>query len=92
MQTQLTSISAHLCHAGEIVDAIADATVKATPDAHQTLAHIDAAKAFMIAADALYFAAEMIALGLPVDNPELAFWVRAADAKAAEGKAMLCAA
>lgn len=31
MTKPLTSISAHLVHAGEIVDAIAEATVRATP-------------------------------------------------------------
>lgn len=89
MTTQLNSISAHLCHAGGIVDAIAEATVKATPNARAVLAHIDAAKAFVTAADALYEAAERVALGQPVDTPELLFALRAADAKAAEGKAML---
>lgn len=92
MTQQPLTISAHLCHAGEIIDAIAEATVKATPNARVVLAHIDAAKAFVTAADALYEAAERIALGQPVDAPELVFWLRAADAKAAEGRAMLATA
>jgi hypothetical protein len=89
MTHQTLSISAHLCHAGEIIDAIARATVSATPDARQSLAHIDAAKSFILAAEALYEAAERVALGQPVDTPELVFWLRAADAKAAEGRALL---
>ncbi|TGD45050.1 hypothetical protein EEB11_00225 [Pseudotabrizicola sediminis] len=85
MTKQLTSISAHLCHAGEIIDAIAEATVKATPDAPTVLAHIDAAQSFVTAADALYEAAERVALGQPVDTPELLFALRVAGVKAAEG-------
>ena len=89
MTHQPLTISAHLCHAGEIIDAIAEATVRATPDARKVLSHIDAAKAFVTAADALYEVAERVALGQPVDTPELLFALRAADAKAAEGRAML---
>lgn len=85
MTQQLTSISAHLCHAGEIVDAIAEVTVRATPDARKVLPHIDAAKAFVTAADALYEAAERVALGQPVDTPELRFALRVAGVKANEG-------
>ena len=89
MTTQLTSISAHLAHAGEIIDAIAEATVKATPNPHQSLAHIDAAKAFVTAADALYEAAERVALGQPVDSAELRFALQVAGVKASEGIDML---
>lgn len=89
MTTLTTSISAHLCHAGEIIDAIAEGTVRATPDARNDLAHIDAAKSFMTAADALYEAAERIALGEPVGCPELALALRISEVKAAEGRAIL---
>ena len=89
MTTQLTSISAHLAHAGEIIDALAKATVRTTPDAHTALSHIDAAKAFTLAAEALYEAAEMIAAGKAVDHPELVFGLRAAEVKAAEGRGAL---
>ena len=89
MTKPLTSVSAHLVHAGEIVDAIVKATVRATPDARKTLAHIDAAKAFMIAADALYEAAERIAAGEAVGSRDMLFALRVAEAKAAEGRAML---
>lgn len=89
MTTTPTTISGHLAHAGEIIDAIAEATVRATPDARKSLAHIDAAKAFMIAADALYEAAERVAKGQRVDTPEMVFALRVAEAKAAEGRAML---
>lgn len=89
MTITITTISGHLAHAGQIIDAIAEATVRATPDARKTLAHIDAAKPLMDAAGFLFEAAEMIALGKAVDTPELAFWLRAAEAKAAEGRAML---
>lgn len=63
--------------------------MRATPDARRCLAHIDAAKAFMTAADALYEAAERVALGQPVGTPEMVFALRVAEAKAAEGRAML---
>lgn len=89
--TIITTISGHLAHAGEMIDAIAEATVRATPDARKNLAHIDAAKAFMTAADALYEAAERVAMGQPVDTPEMVFALRVAEAKAAEGRAMLVA-
>jgi hypothetical protein len=53
---------------------------------------MDAAKSFILAAEALYEAAERVALGQPVDTPELVFWLRASDAKAAEGRALLAGA
>ena len=95
MTTSTTTISGHLAHAGEIIDAIAEATVRAThqslgaTDARKTLAHIDAAKPLMDAAGFLFEAAERVAMGQPVDTPEMVFCLRAADAKAAEGRAML---
>lgn len=89
MTNTSTSVSSHLIHAGEIVDAIARATVKATPNARETLAHIDAARAFMTAADALYEAAERVAAGEAVGSGEMLFALRVAEAKAAEGRAML---
>lgn len=89
MTTQLTSVSAHLAHAGEMVDAIAEATVKATPNARVVLSHIDTAKAFVTAADALYEAAERIAAGQSVDSPELRFALRVAGVKASDGIDML---
>lgn len=89
MAAPITSISVHLCHAGEIIDATAEATVRVTPDARTALVHIDAAKSFMTAADALYEAAERIALGEPVGCPELALALRLAEVKATEGRAML---
>jgi hypothetical protein len=89
MTTTVTTISGHLAHAGEIIDAIAEATVRATPDARKTLSHIDAAKAFMTAADALYEAAERVAAGEAVGSRDMLFALRVAEAKAAEGRAML---
>ena len=86
---RLTPIFAHLTHAGEIVNSIARATVSATPDARLTLAHIDAAQAFMTAADALYEAAARVASGEPVEAPEVVFALHVAERKAAEGRAML---
>ncbi|MFN3723584.1 MAG: hypothetical protein ACK4VZ_11100 [Paracoccaceae bacterium] len=85
MTTQPNTISAHLAHAGEIIDALALAAVRTTPDAREALAHIDAAKAFVIAADALYEAAELIAAGKPVGTPELSFVLRVSGVKANEG-------
>lgn len=89
MTTPALSISAHLAQAGEIIDAIAEATVRAAPDARKTLAHIDAAKTFMTAADALYEAAERVAAGEAVGSRDMLFALRVAEAKAAEGRAML---
>jgi hypothetical protein len=89
MTKPLTSVSAHLVHAGEIIDAIAEATVRATPDARKTLAHIDAAKAFTTAADALYEAAERIAAGEAVGTPEIVLALRVAGVKANEGMDLL---
>ncbi|RGP37732.1 hypothetical protein D1012_07405 [Pseudotabrizicola alkalilacus] len=83
------TVSAHLIAASEIIHATARATVRATPSARQTLAHIDAAQSFMVAADALYEAAERVAQGAPLDAPQLrlALWVAAA--KSAQGYAAL---
>ena len=89
MTTNPTTISGLLAHAGEIIDAIAEAAVRATPNPHQTLAHIDAAKPLMDSAGFLFEAAERVAMGQPVNTPEMVFCLRAADAKAAEGRAML---
>ncbi len=84
-----STVTEHLVAASEIVHATARATVKATPSAHKTLAHIDAAQHLMVAADALYEAAERIALGETVDAPGLRLALRLADAKAAEGRFVL---
>ncbi|MFN3663521.1 hypothetical protein [Yoonia sp.] len=89
MTMPITSISAHLCHAGEIIDAFAVATVRTTQNTRQSLAHLDASKSFMTAADALYEAAERIASGESVGCPELALALRIAEVKAGEGRAML---
>ena len=83
------TVSGHLAQAGEFIDAIAEATVRAAPDAHKSLSHIDAAKAFMTAADALYEAAERVAAGEAVGSRDMLFALRMAEAKAAEGRAML---
>jgi hypothetical protein len=83
------TVSAHLVHAGEIIDATARATVRATSNAPKTLAHIDAAKHFMDAADALYEAAERVAEGEPVGSRGLVLALRVAEVKAAEGRSIL---
>lgn len=83
------SVTHHLIHAGEIVDSLARATVKATPNAREVLPHIDAAKSFTTAADALYEAAERIASGEPVNGAGLALALRVAAVKAAEGRALV---
>lgn len=83
------TVTKHLIAASEIVHATARATVKATPSAHKTLAHIDAAQHLMVAADALYEAAERIALGAPVDAPELKLALHIAAAKTGQGRAMV---
>lgn len=86
------TVTGHLIAASEIIHETAWATVKATPSAHKTLSHIDAAQHLMVAADALYEAAERIALGEAVDAPELCLALRLADAKAAEGRGALAVA
>jgi hypothetical protein len=83
------TITEHLIAASEIIHATARETVRTTPSAHRTLVHIDAAQPLMAAADALYEAAERIALGEAVDAPGLRLALRVADAKAAEGRSAL---
>ena len=85
------TVTEHLIAASDIIHATAWATVKATPSAHKTLAHIDAAQHLMVAADALYEAAERIALGEVLDAQGLRLALRIADAKSAEGRAVLAA-
>lgn len=84
-----STVTEHLIAAAEIVHATALATVKATPSAHKTLAHIDAAQHLMVAADALYEAAERIALGAPVDAPELKLALHTAVVKTGQGRTMV---
>ncbi len=83
------TVTEHLIAASEIINATARATVNATPSAHQMLAHIDAAQHLMVAADALYEAAERIALGEAVDAPELKLALHIAAAKTGQGCAMV---
>lgn len=89
MTTQINTVSAHLIAATELVHTTARETVRTTEDAHKALSHIDAAQAFMIAADFYYEVAERIAAGQPVgsDRLVLALWV--AECKALEGRGML---
>ena len=83
---QPTTVSVHLIAASDLVHATARATVRAIPCPRDTLAHIDAAQSFMIAAGALYDAAEWIAAGKSIEGAEmkLALWL--ADAKVVEGR------
>jgi hypothetical protein len=89
MTTQTNTVSAHLIAAADLIHATARETVRTTEDAQTALSHIDAAAAFITAAEFYYEAAERIAAGQPVGSNGLVLAVKFAEAKALEGRGML---
>ena len=89
LHTPSLTISDHITSASDLIHATARATVAATQNPHEAIPHIDAAQAFVHAAEFFYEAAEHIAAGEAVGADRLALALRFADAKAAEGRWML---
>jgi hypothetical protein len=81
-----TTISAHITAASDLIHATARATIKATPSAGGERAPIHAAISFVIAAEALYEAAERVAAGEAVGGKPLSLALRIAEHKATEGR------